>query len=178
MRQQRRPIFTHFQSDGNVMVMLIRTGNDIGVILGMGSANERRRYIVTSSFIGWAHTQCNPCNMNITYTVWIGEVKVAPGISLWLELKVTLTFQILMTVPVHPVGTEVSVRMGRMILPASVQMVSLENHVKQVRVPLIHIYKKWYSAILQTITTSLIKTSEDYIKLHAYDSMDVIDDSY
>ena len=28
-----------------------------GVILGMGSANERRRYNVTSSLIGWAHTQ-------------------------------------------------------------------------------------------------------------------------
>ena len=29
--------------------------------LGMGSANERRRYIVTSSLIGWAHTQNDPC---------------------------------------------------------------------------------------------------------------------
>ena len=27
------------------------------IILGMGSANERRRYIVTASLIGWAHTQ-------------------------------------------------------------------------------------------------------------------------
>ena len=27
------------------------------IIHGMGSANERRRYIVTSSLIGWAHTQ-------------------------------------------------------------------------------------------------------------------------
>ena len=25
--------------------------------MGMGSANERRRYIVTSSLIGWAHNQ-------------------------------------------------------------------------------------------------------------------------
>ena len=32
-----------------------------GIILGMGSANERRRYIVTSSLIGWAHTQNDPC---------------------------------------------------------------------------------------------------------------------
>ena len=31
-----------------------------GFILGMGSANERRRYIVTSSLIGWAHTQKEP----------------------------------------------------------------------------------------------------------------------
>ena len=28
-----------------------------GIILGMGSANERKCYIVTSSLIGWAHTQ-------------------------------------------------------------------------------------------------------------------------
>ena len=29
----------------------------IGIIPGMGSANERRRYNVTSALIGWAHTQ-------------------------------------------------------------------------------------------------------------------------
>ena len=28
-----------------------------GIILGMGSANERRRYNVISSLIGWAYTQ-------------------------------------------------------------------------------------------------------------------------
>ena len=28
-----------------------------GIILGMGSANGRQHYIVTSSLIGWAHTQ-------------------------------------------------------------------------------------------------------------------------
>ena len=37
-----------------------------GVILGMGSANERRRYIVTSSLIGWAHTQNDPCQPMMT----------------------------------------------------------------------------------------------------------------
>ena len=30
------------------------------IILGMGSANERLRYIVMS-IIGWAHTQNEPC---------------------------------------------------------------------------------------------------------------------
>ena len=35
-------------------------GMDAGVILVMGSANERQRYIVTSSLIGWAHTQNYP----------------------------------------------------------------------------------------------------------------------
>ena len=29
------------------------------IILGIWSANERRRYIVTPSLIGWAHTQNN-----------------------------------------------------------------------------------------------------------------------
>ena len=32
-----------------------------GIILWMRPANERRRYIVTSSLIGWAHTQNDPC---------------------------------------------------------------------------------------------------------------------
>ena len=41
------------------------TGHDAkralkGIILGMGSANGRLRYIVTSSFIGWAHIQNDP----------------------------------------------------------------------------------------------------------------------
>ena len=31
-----------------------------GIILGMDSANERRRYIVTPPLIGWAHTQKDP----------------------------------------------------------------------------------------------------------------------
>ena len=31
-----------------------------GIILGMGSANERRRYYVTPSLIGRAHTQNDP----------------------------------------------------------------------------------------------------------------------
>ena len=34
-----------------------------GIILGMGSANERRRYIhvITPPLIGWIHTQNDPC---------------------------------------------------------------------------------------------------------------------
>ena len=32
-----------------------------GVIMGLGSANERRRYIVMSSLIGWMHTRNEPC---------------------------------------------------------------------------------------------------------------------
>ena len=33
-----------------------------GIILGMGSNNERRRYYITSPLIGWAHTQNDPCH--------------------------------------------------------------------------------------------------------------------
>ena len=37
-----------------------------GIILYMHPTNERRRYIVTSSLIGWVHTQNNPC-------IWTAE---------------------------------------------------------------------------------------------------------
>ena len=39
------------------MVLNIVTRNIPGTIPSLGSANERRRYVVTSSLIGWAHTQ-------------------------------------------------------------------------------------------------------------------------
>ena len=32
-----------------------------GIILGMGSVNGRRRYIVRESSIGWGHAHKNPC---------------------------------------------------------------------------------------------------------------------
>ena len=32
----------------------------VGIIMYMRPANERRRYIVTSSLIGWAHIQIDP----------------------------------------------------------------------------------------------------------------------
>ena len=34
----------------------------VGIILCVHPANERRRYIITSSLIGWAHTQIGPCS--------------------------------------------------------------------------------------------------------------------
>ena len=36
-------------------------------ILGMGSTDERRRYIVTPPLIGRAHTKNDPCDDPITY---------------------------------------------------------------------------------------------------------------
>ena len=38
------------------------------IILYMRPADERRRYIVTSSPIGWAHAQNHPCYCNQNYT--------------------------------------------------------------------------------------------------------------
>ena len=40
-----------------IAVCLIIVSDASGIILGMGSANEKRCYNVTSSLIGWAHTQ-------------------------------------------------------------------------------------------------------------------------
>ena len=54
-----------------------------GVILGMGSANERRRYIVTSSLIGWADTQNDPWCW-ICWVTWISMRLVYWRGSPWL----------------------------------------------------------------------------------------------
>ena len=45
-----------------------------GLILGLGSANERRRYEVTQSLIGWAQTKSQPWNL---------KVAASPPISLY-----------------------------------------------------------------------------------------------
>ena len=37
------------------------SNSQAGIILHMHPANERRHYIVTSSLIGWEHTQNDPC---------------------------------------------------------------------------------------------------------------------
>ena len=41
-----------------------------GIIPGIGSANERRRYIVTSSLIGWTHTQPDPWPEPLKLYLW------------------------------------------------------------------------------------------------------------
>ena len=38
----------------------------------MCSANDRRRYIVTSFLFGWAHTQNDPCHYGITVGICLG----------------------------------------------------------------------------------------------------------
>ena len=41
--------------------LLTAPGHYTGIIQGMGSANESRRYNVTSALIGLAHAQNDPC---------------------------------------------------------------------------------------------------------------------
>ena len=36
-----------------------------GLILGLHPANERRRYKVTPSLIGWEQTENQPCNISV-----------------------------------------------------------------------------------------------------------------
>ena len=62
--------------------------------LGNGSANERRRYIVTSSLIGWAHPQNNPCGciirfrkfMLFVYLYYLGLFTWAPLLT-WFNFN-------------------------------------------------------------------------------------------
>ena len=51
------PIRVHNFSYIVLLPILYGCTAKIKVTIGMGSANERRRYIVTSSLIGWVHTQ-------------------------------------------------------------------------------------------------------------------------
>ena len=53
-----------------------------GIILGMGSANERRLYNVTLSLTGHDHTQNDPCNKVISTT---GNAQYCDGFQ-WIEL--------------------------------------------------------------------------------------------
>ena len=47
------------------------TGSDSGIILDMRPAKERRRYIVTSSLIGWAHTQHDILQIVYVYDITV-----------------------------------------------------------------------------------------------------------
>ena len=54
----------------NLNNLLHVDGSNAGIILCMGAANERRRYIITSSLIGCAHTQNDPCSIDkVAYRV-------------------------------------------------------------------------------------------------------------
>ena len=49
-----------------------------GIILGAGPANERRRYIVTSSLVDWAHTHNDPCLMDQKFWCWYRTIPNKP----------------------------------------------------------------------------------------------------
>ena len=55
--------YIEFLTDINKIRKNIKDGKDLstGISLGMRPANGRRRYIVTTSLIGWAHTKIDPC---------------------------------------------------------------------------------------------------------------------
>ena len=63
-----------------------------GIILCMRPANERRRYIVTSSLIGWAHTQNDPCDIKNPYTgktvflYWDCSLEIKACLDSWCNL--------------------------------------------------------------------------------------------
>ena len=49
--------FVYEKNQRNTLEVTVYSINHAGIILGMGSANERWCYMVTSSLIGWAHIQ-------------------------------------------------------------------------------------------------------------------------
>ena len=51
--------------------MLSEVSHEAGIILCMGSANERPRYTVTWSLIGWAHTQNDLCEDVIVWECFL-----------------------------------------------------------------------------------------------------------
>ena len=46
-----------------IILIILRNGllRVAGIIVGMGSVYEERRYIVTAPLIGWTHTHDDPC---------------------------------------------------------------------------------------------------------------------
>ena len=54
-----------WQSWGEYLCLCHLPGMGSGIILCMHPANERRRYDVTSSLIGWVHTQNDPCGLEV-----------------------------------------------------------------------------------------------------------------
>ena len=59
------------------------------IILGMGSANERKHYYVTPSLIGWAHTQNDPWFpwTLVLDVVWYNIAPRSFEIKWWFEIK-------------------------------------------------------------------------------------------
>ena len=65
-----------------------------GLILGIGSANERRHYIVMPPLIGWVHTQNDPCNQHPDYDLIAsinGKLQKWCNITYWSDVSFALT---------------------------------------------------------------------------------------
>ena len=66
-----------------------------GLILGLHPANERRRYFVTTSLIGWAQAKNQPSGMP-SGLLWIWNFKLIEIISLdilaWMKMPSTLQY--------------------------------------------------------------------------------------
>ena len=61
-----------------------------GIILGMSSINDRRRYNVTSPVTGWAHTQSDHCIWHMSMSFMILESGIChqvviSGTSIWFQ---------------------------------------------------------------------------------------------
>ena len=62
-----------------------------GIILGMGSTNEKQHYNVMSSLIGWAHTQNDPYSISYINCVLYGINSLTPSLAIQhLETWATL----------------------------------------------------------------------------------------
>ena len=52
-----------------------------GISIGMPPANERRRYNVTTSLIGWAHTQTDPQRINSSEGLAVSPIFLRPQLD-------------------------------------------------------------------------------------------------
>ena len=58
-----------------------------GIILWMRPANERWRYIVMSSLIGWGHTQNDPCIMVTSGNKPLSELSLTNIVTFWYPMR-------------------------------------------------------------------------------------------
>ena len=64
-------LWRHYDLHVYVIVIASYWVTVTGMVLGRGPANERRRYNVMSSFIGWAHTQKNSLRLvSVLLLIW------------------------------------------------------------------------------------------------------------
>ena len=57
------------------VVTMVNSQYDTGPIVGLRPANERRRYFVTTSLIGWAQAQNQPCEPSIPFKITLDHYR-------------------------------------------------------------------------------------------------------